>query len=45
MINYIYGLGGRDINATEIEAIFESLAKINESGETGEVFRYAGLRE
>ena len=45
MINYIYGLGGRDINATEIESIFSTLADNKKSGDTGEVFRYMGLRE
>ena len=45
MIDYIYGLGGRDINASEIESIFSALADIKKSGDTGEVYRYMGLRE
>jgi len=45
IINYVYGLGGRDINATEIESIFAVLAEIKKSGETGDVYRYIGLRE
>ena len=45
LINYVYGLGGRDINATEIEGIFGELVKIKESGDPGELYRYIGLRE
>ena len=45
MVNYVYGLGGRDINATEIEQIFADLVRVRESGETGELYRYKGLRE
>ncbi|MFH1730225.1 MAG: pyruvate ferredoxin oxidoreductase, partial [Planctomycetota bacterium] len=45
LINYVYGLGGRDINATEIESIFGELVKIKKSGKPGELYRYIGLRE
>ncbi len=45
LINYVYGLGGRDINATEIESIFHELEKIKDTGQTGELYRYIGLRE
>jgi pyruvate ferredoxin oxidoreductase alpha subunit len=45
LINYVYGLGGRDINATAIEGIFDELAAIKQSGDPGELYRYVGLRE
>ncbi len=45
LINYVYGLGGRDINATQIEGIFDELVKIKESGDPGDLYRYIGLRE
>ncbi|MFW6159503.1 MAG: transketolase C-terminal domain-containing protein [Planctomycetota bacterium] len=45
LINYVYGLGGRDINASQIESIFHELARIKDSGETGDVYRYITLRE
>ena len=45
LINYVYGLGGRDINASELESIFVGLADIRQSGDKGEVYRYIGLRE
>ena len=38
-------VAGRDINATEVETIFASLAKIKKSGKPGELYRYIGLRE
>jgi pyruvate ferredoxin oxidoreductase alpha subunit len=45
MVNYIYGLGGRDINASQIEAIFDDLVAIKDSGDVGNPYRYSGLRE
>ena len=45
LINYVYGLGGRDINASQIERIFADLAAIKESGDPGDLYRYVGLRE
>jgi pyruvate ferredoxin oxidoreductase alpha subunit len=45
LINYVYGLGGRDINASDLEGIFVGLEEMRQSGDTGEVYRYIGLRE
>jgi len=45
LINYVYGLGGRDINTRQIEDIFTELVKIKESGDPGNLYRYACLRE
>ena len=45
MISYIYGLGGRDINPTEIETIFDELVRVKKTGDAGEIYRYIGLRE
>ena len=45
MINYVYGLGGRDIYTRDIEAIFGELVRIKESGDPGDLYRYMGLRE
>jgi pyruvate ferredoxin oxidoreductase alpha subunit len=45
LVNYVYGLGGRDINATEIEGIFAELVRIKDSGDAGDLYRYIGLRE
>ncbi|QHI73385.1 pyruvate ferredoxin oxidoreductase [Aminipila terrae] len=44
-INYVYGLGGRDITVEDFEHIFEEIFRIAESGNTGEVYRHIGQRE
>ena len=43
-ISYTYGLGGRDITVEDFYEIFGELEKIVESGSTGEVYRYMGVR-
>jgi len=45
MINYVYGLGGRDIHTRDIEDIFAELLRIKQSGDPGDLYRYKGLRE
>ena len=45
MINYIYGLGGRDVRVESIEHVFAELEKITATGETGETYRYLEVRE
>ena len=44
-VNYIYGLGGRDIRVEDMEGVFEALKQIIEEGDAGETYRYLGLRE
>ncbi|MEG0134979.1 MAG: pyruvate ferredoxin oxidoreductase [Cetobacterium sp.] len=43
MVNYIYGLGGRDVTVNHIEDIFEILLKEKDQ-EIQEVYRYLGVR-
>jgi len=45
LIDYIYGLGGRDITINEIKGVFDDLGKIAKSGKTDSVVNYLGLRE
>jgi pyruvate ferredoxin oxidoreductase alpha subunit len=45
IINYIYGLGGRDVRVESIEKVFSDLAKIVETGDAGESYRYLELKE
>ena len=45
MINYIYGLGGRDVRVESIQHVFAELEKISASGVTGETYRYLDVRE
>lgn len=45
MINYVYGLGGRDITVEHFEGIYNELARIAATGTTGEIYRHIGQRE
>jgi pyruvate ferredoxin oxidoreductase alpha subunit len=45
LVNYIYGLGGRDVPDTDIEKVYRDLDKIASSGEVGELVTYLGVRE
>ena len=44
-INYIYGLGGRDVRVESIQHVFAELEKVAATGETGETYRYLDVRE
>ncbi|MCH5316443.1 MAG: pyruvate ferredoxin oxidoreductase [Eubacterium sp.] len=44
-VNYVYGLGGRDVRVKDMIGIYNELEKIAESGEVGEAYRYMGVRE
>nr|WP_315022391.1 pyruvate ferredoxin oxidoreductase [uncultured Aminipila sp.] len=44
-INYVYGLGGRDITVEDFEHIYDELFKVVESGKIREVYRHIGQRE
>ncbi len=45
LVNIVYGLGGRDVSTTDVEAVYSRLAKIAETGEVGEVYTHMGVRE
>ncbi|MEM2994574.1 MAG: transketolase C-terminal domain-containing protein [Candidatus Bathyarchaeia archaeon] len=45
VVNYIYGLGGRDTNPTQIRRIYEDLQKILQTGHVENMINYVGLRE
>ena len=44
-VNYIYGLGGRDVRVEDMKQIYEDLKQIIADGDAGETYRYLGLRE
>ena len=44
-VNYIYGLGGRDVRVEDMEGIYEDLSKVIADGDAGETYRYLGVRE
>ena len=45
MVNYIYGLGGRDVKSTDIEKVFSDLENISNSSKIDNVKRYLGVNE
>ena len=44
-VNYIYGLGGRDVRVEDMEGVFEDLKQVIADGDAGETYRYMGIRE
>lgn len=45
VINYIYGLGGRDVRTNDIEVVYNKLLEIAETGKLDSVYNYLGVRE
>ena len=45
IVNYIYGLGGRDSSPHELRKIFEELIKVVKTGKVRTQVNYLGLRE
>lgn len=44
VVNYIYGIGGRDTTEKELESVFTDLMEISSSGKVENPYRYLGLR-
>jgi len=44
VVNYVYGIGGRDTKADDIESVYTDLLKIKENGKIENPYRYLGLR-
>ena len=44
VINYIYGIGGRDTTVEDIESVYRDLLNIKDSGNMDNPYRYLGLR-
>jgi pyruvate ferredoxin oxidoreductase alpha subunit len=45
VVNYVYGLGGRDTTPSQIRRIYEDLQKILRAKRVEDLVRYVGLRE
>ncbi|AKA69235.1 pyruvate ferredoxin oxidoreductase [Clostridium scatologenes] len=45
MINYVYGLGGRDVRTSDIATVYKDLFKTLKDGQVNEVYKYLGVRE
>ncbi|MCL2499321.1 MAG: pyruvate ferredoxin oxidoreductase [Defluviitaleaceae bacterium] len=44
IVNYIYGLGGRDVTVENFLYVFEKLTEIINSGKTDDIYRHVGVR-
>ncbi len=44
-INYVYGIGGRDTKADDIESVYGDLSEIVKTGKIDNPYRYLGLRK
>ena len=44
VVNYVYGIGGRDTKADDIESVYNDLLEIKENGKVENPYRYLGLR-
>jgi pyruvate ferredoxin oxidoreductase alpha subunit len=45
LVNYIYGLGGRDILVSHIKSVYSDLAVMAKTGKTGQAVRHLGIKE
>jgi pyruvate ferredoxin oxidoreductase alpha subunit len=45
VVNYIYGLGGRDSSPSELRRVYEDMARILKTGKVENQITYLGLRE
>ncbi len=43
-VDYIYGIGGRDVRVEDIEKVFNDLVEIKDANEVTDKYRYLGLR-
>lgn len=44
VVNYIYGIGGRDVRTTDIEKVYSDLQEIEVAGKVEDPYRYLGLK-
>ena len=45
MVNYVYGIGGRDTTEKQLESVFEDLKEVAASRKAENPYRYLGLRK
>ena len=45
VVNYFYGLGGRDITVDDFEEIYKNLEEMAETHVVKDMYKYIGLRE
>jgi len=44
VLNYVYGLAGRDVTVESLGEVFEAMQEVDKSGNVGDTYRYLSLR-
>lgn len=44
MVNFVYGLGGRDVRVEDITFVYNELDEVVKVGQTGEIYRHLSVR-
>ena len=44
-LNYIYGLGGRDVTVESLTQVFNDLQEVDKTGNIGDTYRYLSVRD
>ena len=44
-LNYIYGLGGRDVTVESLTEVFNDLQEVDKTGNIGDTYRYLSVRD
>ncbi len=45
VVDYVYGIGGRDTTSNDIESVYNDLIEIVKNGGTNDFYRYLGVRK
>lgn len=45
IVDYVYGIGGRDVTMDHIKSVYDDLAKIAKTGQVERILTYLGIRE
>jgi len=45
VLNYVYGLGGRDVKVEHIESVYDALIQADKSGDFSDGYRYLSVRD
>lgn len=45
IINYVYGIGGRDVKSSDLESVYQDLSEIVKTGNIKNPYRYLGLKK
>lgn len=44
-VNYVYGIGGRDVKVEDIQFVYNKLMEFDKAGQVPESYQYLGIRE